>query len=54
MGRAGVNIAGMSLARHEAGGNALTVLNLDTAPNAELLAELRSEDDIISAMIVQL
>ena len=54
MGRAGVNIASMSLARHEAGGNALTVLNLDTAPNAELLAELRSEDDIISAMIVQL
>ena len=36
----GVNIATMSLSRNEAGGTALTVLNLDTPPHAELLAAM--------------
>jgi D-3-phosphoglycerate dehydrogenase len=54
MGRHGVNIAGMSLSRNEAGGTALTVLNLDTAPGAALLKEVAAEEDIQSAQVVEL
>ena len=54
MGCHGVNIASMSLSRNEAGGSAVTVLNLDSAPGAELLKELLAEGDIISAQVVQL
>src|SRR5213076_2635587 len=41
LGDHGVNIATMSLSRNQAGGTALTVLNLDTAPSEELLSEIR-------------
>ena len=54
MGRHGVNIAGMSLSRNEAGGEALTVLNLDAAPAPDLLEDLLAEADIHSAQVVQL
>jgi D-3-phosphoglycerate dehydrogenase / 2-oxoglutarate reductase len=49
-----VNIATMSLSRNEAGGTALTVLNLDTAPDPELLAKIRSSQDIHSAQVIEL
>jgi D-3-phosphoglycerate dehydrogenase / 2-oxoglutarate reductase len=49
-----VNIATMSLSRNEAGGTALTVLNLDTAPSEELLNEIRASGDIHSAQVIQL
>src|SRR4029077_20289126 len=42
LGNHGVNIATMSLSRNQAGGTALTVLNLDTAPTEELLGEIRA------------
>jgi len=54
MGRHNVNIATMSLSRNEAGGQALTVLNLDSVPGAALLEELRAEPDIHSAQVVEL
>ena len=54
LGAHGINIATMSLSRNQAGGRALTVLNLDTAPGAELLAEIGSSEDIHSAQVVQL
>jgi D-3-phosphoglycerate dehydrogenase len=54
LGQHGVNIATMSLSRNQAGGTALTVLNLDTAPNAELLREIRASEDIHSAQVIQL
>jgi D-3-phosphoglycerate dehydrogenase len=54
LGEHGVNIATMSLSRNQAGGSALTVLNLDTAPDAALLAEIRASEDIRSAQVVQL
>jgi D-3-phosphoglycerate dehydrogenase len=54
LGAHGVNIATMSLSRNQAGGRALTVLNLDTAPPPELLAEIAASDDIHSAQVVQL
>jgi D-3-phosphoglycerate dehydrogenase len=49
-----INIAGMSLSRTEAGGRALTVLNLDTAPDQNLLDELVKSGDIHSARVIQL
>ena len=54
MGRHGVNIAGMSLSRDVQGGQALTVLNLDSAPPEALVKELLSEGDIVSVQTVQL
>jgi D-3-phosphoglycerate dehydrogenase len=54
MGRHGVNIASMSLSRNEAGGEALTVLNLDSVPGEALIKELTAEEDISSAQVVQL
>ena len=54
LGEHGVNIATMSLSRNQAGGAALTVLNLETAPDAALLAQIRASADIRSAQIVQL
>ena len=52
LGAHGVNIATMSLSRNQAGGRALTVLNLDTTPPPELLAEIATSDDIHSAQVV--
>jgi len=49
-----VNIANMSLTRDTAGGLALTVLNLDSAPPAEVLAELEKDPDISNVKIVKL
>jgi D-3-phosphoglycerate dehydrogenase len=54
LGAHGVNIATMSLSRNQAGGRALTVLNLDTVPSADLLAEINASDDIHHAQVVQL
>ncbi len=54
LGDHGVNIATMSLSRNQAGGTALTVLNLDTAPSEKLLREVRSSEDIQSAQVIQL
>jgi len=54
LGQHGVNIATMSLSRNQAGGTALTVLNLDTTPSEELLSEIRASEDIHSAQVIQL
>ena len=54
LGDHGVNIATMSLSRNEAGGTALTVLNLDTPLSEELLRILRQSEDIRSAQVIQL
>jgi len=54
LGDHGVNIATMSLSRNQAGGMALTVLNLDTAPSEELLTEVRASEDIHSAQVIEL
>jgi len=54
LGSHGVNIATMSLSRNQAGGTALTVLNLDTMPSEKLLAEIRASGDIHSAQVIEL
>jgi D-3-phosphoglycerate dehydrogenase len=54
MGKAGINIAGMSLGRDKVGGKALTVLNLDSAPSADTLAAIRKDKDILDVKVVKL
>src|SRR5205823_10991171 len=54
LGDHGVNIATMSLSRNQEGGTALTVLNLDSTPSEELLAEIRASEDIRSAQVIAL
>lgn len=54
LGQNKVNIAGMSLSRNEVGGQALTLLNLDSAPDEALLAKLTADPDISSAKIIRL
>jgi D-3-phosphoglycerate dehydrogenase len=54
MNKHGINIANMSLSRDSAGGKALTVFNLDSAPSAEALAEIQSDPDISNVHVVKL
>lgn len=54
LGKHGVNIASMSLSRNEVGGQALTVLNLDSVPSPELIQELLANGDIFSVQTVTL
>jgi D-3-phosphoglycerate dehydrogenase len=49
-----INIASMSLGRDTAGGKALTVLSLDSAPSAAVLAELQQDSDISNVKVVKL
>jgi D-3-phosphoglycerate dehydrogenase len=49
-----VNIASMSLSRDTAGGFALTALNLDSVPPAEVLDEIRNDPDISNVAVVKL
>ena len=44
----------MSLGRDQAGGMALTVLNLDSAPDDKVMQELLSDPDIVSARTLRL
>jgi D-3-phosphoglycerate dehydrogenase len=54
MGKYNVNIANMSLSRDNKGGHALTVLNLDSVPPAELLEEIHKDPDISNVRVVKL
>ena len=54
MGAKGVNIAGMTFARSEAGGNAICVLNLDGPAPKEALDDLSSVEDVASVHLVSL
>ena len=49
-----INIANMSLGRGEAGGKALSVLNLDSTPSAELVSEIEADPGILSVQVAKL
>ena len=54
LGKHKVNIASMSLGRDTAGGSALTVLSLDSAPPSAMLDELKNDPDITNVKVVKL
>ena len=54
MAKCHVNIANMSLSRDSAGGQALTVLNLDSVPPQEVLDEIQKDPDITNVRVVKL
>jgi D-3-phosphoglycerate dehydrogenase len=54
LGKHNINIASMSLGRDIAGGSALTVLTLDSAPAAALIEELQKDTDISNVKVVKL
>jgi D-3-phosphoglycerate dehydrogenase len=54
MGKHKVNIASMSLSRDNAGGQAMTVLNLDSVPPPALLEEIQKDPDISNVRVVKL
>ena len=54
MGEHEVNIGSMSLNRDEAGGEALTVLNLDSVPPQALLDKVNADLDISNVRVIQL
>ncbi len=54
MSRHNVNIASMSLSRDAQGGQALTVLNLDSVPPVEALDEIQRDPDISNVHVVKL
>jgi D-3-phosphoglycerate dehydrogenase / 2-oxoglutarate reductase len=54
LGDAGVNIAGMQVARHARGGSALVALSVDTAIPADVLADIQHAIDATSVRAVDL
>jgi len=54
MGKHGVNIASMSLGRDKQGGQALTLLNLDSPPGEAVLAEIKKDKDIFDVKVAKL
>jgi D-3-phosphoglycerate dehydrogenase len=53
-GRHKINIAQMAVGRDAPGGEAVGILNLDSEPSAEALAEVRQLPSITSAIVVRL
>jgi D-3-phosphoglycerate dehydrogenase len=49
-----INIASMSLSRGESGGEALSVLNLDSLPSEALVKEIEADSGILSVRVAQL
>jgi D-3-phosphoglycerate dehydrogenase len=49
-----INIANMSLSRGEKDGKALSVLNLDSMPGAEVIKEIEADSGILSVQVAQL
>jgi D-3-phosphoglycerate dehydrogenase len=52
MGKHNLNIASMSLSRDTVGGQALTVLNLDSVPPPQVLEEIQKDPDINNVKVV--
>lgn len=54
LGKRGVNIAGMSFGRESPGGNAITVLNLDSEIDADIISEIISCKYISDVKLIKL
>ncbi|MFK7910987.1 MAG: phosphoglycerate dehydrogenase [Akkermansiaceae bacterium] len=54
LGTAGLNIANLSLARNKSEGDALNVIELDTAPGSDIVDQLASSAGVISVTAVEI
>ncbi|MDD3295870.1 MAG: phosphoglycerate dehydrogenase [Candidatus Omnitrophica bacterium] len=54
LGKCSINIAGMSLGREASGDIALTIINLDSALSPEIIAQIKSNPNILSLQLVKL
>ena len=54
LGQRGINISAFHLGRHERGGEAMAVIEVDARPNDATIAEIKSFDAIISARQIEL
>jgi D-3-phosphoglycerate dehydrogenase / 2-oxoglutarate reductase len=54
LGKSNINIAGMTFGRINPGGDAITVLNIDNAPNAEVVDKLRKARNINDVKVIEL
>jgi len=54
LNEAGVNIANMTVGRKEAGGRAVTVLNIDSRVDREVLSKIRDNPVIVKALLIKL
>ena len=54
LGKAKINISGMANGRREAGGDAITVLNVEGDFSSELLEQMRSAPGVLAAHVVHL
>jgi D-3-phosphoglycerate dehydrogenase / 2-oxoglutarate reductase len=54
LGDEGVNIAQMNVGREEQGGEAIGVVNLDSAPTAKALEAVQGHPDILSVSVIKL
>jgi D-3-phosphoglycerate dehydrogenase len=54
LGKHGLNIANLSLARNKSEGNALNVIELDTTPSADVIKELETFKGIISVTAIEI
>ncbi|MCF7887054.1 MAG: phosphoglycerate dehydrogenase [Candidatus Omnitrophica bacterium] len=54
LGKDNVNIAGMSLGRHTPKGTALTILNLDNAPEKKVIEKIKANPNIVSVKPIKL
>ncbi|MFH1577810.1 MAG: phosphoglycerate dehydrogenase [Candidatus Omnitrophota bacterium] len=54
LGKHGINIAGMTFGRREAGGEAISVLNVDSPVSLDLLNEIKNIDNVLAAKLIRL
>jgi len=54
LGERGINIAGIELGRERVGGMALSLIHVDEAVSREVLDELRTLPQIVSAQVLRL
>ncbi len=54
LGEAGINIAGMTFGRTTPGGDAITVLNVDSPVSKEVLARLKTLPHVVNARLITL
>ncbi|MGD9014755.1 MAG: phosphoglycerate dehydrogenase [Candidatus Omnitrophota bacterium] len=54
LGKQNINIASMTFGRKEPGGEAISVLNVDTCPSADLLEKIKNIDNILTVKLIKL